>query len=187
MKNILDIIKALFGFVNEIKGGVKPIPERPTPIPPPTDPITEPTPSPQDDFVGIKFRNSADCSKWKITATVSNVSVRGGNIYWKEDGIRDATWNRKSSKGKTINGECLLVIPSRKEAGMFDYTRVGQREKILSNLKPSHEGEGFFPGWIPVKGEKVGFLVASISRDKGAAKMQERSNVVWFEWPRDGV
>lgn len=182
MNKLLDLIKSLFGFAKEIKGGVKP---HPTPEPQPT-----PEPEPeliQDDFAGIKFRNSSDCSKWKITATVSNVSVRGGNIYWKEDGIRDATWNQKSSKGKTINGECLLVIPSRKEAGMFDYTRVGQREKILSNLKPSHEGEGFFPGWIPVKGEKVGFLVASISRDRGAAKMQERSNVVWFEWPRDGV
>jgi hypothetical protein len=188
MKNILDFIKSIFGFVNEIKGGVKPVPEKPIPTPTPVDPSVEPTPTPpvQDDFAGIKFRNSADCSKWKVTANISDVSVRGGNIYWKEDGIRDSTWNRKGA-GKIVNGESILIIPSRGEAGMFDFLRVGQRSKILSNLKVSDEGPGFFPGWIPVKGEKVGFLIATMSRDKSAAKMQERSNVVWFQWPRDGV
>ena len=138
------------------------------------------------DFAGIvKFRNSADCRDWPVTVTVSNVEVRGGNIYWKDSG-RDGRWNEKRGK-KTVNGECLLVIPSRGEAGMFDYVAVGQKTKILSNLKPSHEGQGFFPGWQPVKGERVGFLLATISRDRGAAKMKERSNVVWFTWPRDGI
>ena len=84
---------------------------------------------------------------------------------------------------KSINGEALLVIPSRGEAGMFDYLGVGQMRKILSNIKPSHEGPGFFPGWIPAKGERVGFCIATISRDPSARKMQERSNVVWFNWP----
>ncbi len=143
--------------------------------------------APADDFAGLKFRNSQDCRNWKITATISDVGFRGGNITWREaDGSR-AGWNQKSSGGKTINGECILLIPSIGAAGMFDYLRVGQREKILSNLKPSHEGPGFFPGWIPKKGERVGFCLATISRDRGAAKMQERSNVVWFEWPREGV
>ena len=140
-----------------------------------------------DDFAGLKFRNSADCRAWKITAVVSDVGFRGGNITWSEGAGSRAGWNQKSSGGKTINGECILLIPSIGAAGMFDYARVGQREKILSNLKPSHEGPGFFAGWIPKKGERVGFCLATISRDRGAAKMQERSNVVWFEWPREGV
>ncbi len=139
------------------------------------------------DFTGLKFRNSADCRDWKITASVSGVGFRGGNITWSEGAGSRAGWNQKSSGGKTINSECILLIPSIGAAGMFDYARVGQREKILSNLAPSHEGPGFFPGWVPKKGERVGFCLATISRDRGAAKMQERSNVVWIEWPRDGL
>ena len=147
----------------------------------------EGTPAPSSaDFAGLKFRNSQDCRGWPVTVTVSDVGFRGGNITWRESG-HTTTWNQKSSKGKTIDGECILLIPSIGAAGMFDYKRVGQREKILSNLKPSHEGPGFFPGWVPKKGERVGFCIATISRDKNAAKMQERSNVVWFSWPRDGI
>ena len=159
-------------------------PLTPAPIPDPDETVLSTF---SDDFAGLKFRNSADCRNWKITASVSNVSLRGGNIVWSESEGSRAGWNQKSSGGKTINGECILLIPSIGAAGMFDYLRVGQREKILSNLKPSHEGPGFFPGWVPKKGERVGFCLATISRDRGAAKMQERSNVVWFEWPREGV
>lgn len=138
-----------------------------------------------NDFAEIKkFRNSADCSKWPATVQISNVRIEGNNIAWNEaKGQREARgWNVKTGK-KSINGETILLIPSRGEAGMFDFLGVGQTRKILSNLQPSHEGPGFFPGWVPVKGERVGFCIATISRDRSAAKMQERSNVVWFNWP----
>ena len=138
-----------------------------------------------NDFAEIKkFRNSADCSKWPATVQISNVRIEGNNIEWSEaKGQReDRGWNVKTGK-KSINGETILLIPSRGEAGMFDFLGVGQTRKILSNLQPSHEGPGFFPGWVPVKGERVGFCIATISRDRSAAKMQERSNVVWFNWP----
>ncbi len=141
-----------------------------------------------DDFAGLKFRNSQDCRGWLVTVTISNVRVEGGNIAWDEaKGQREARkWNVKTGR-KSINGETILLLPSISTAGMFDFLGVGQTRKILSNLKPSHEGPGFFPGWVPKTGERVGFCIATISRDKGAAKMQERSNVVWFEWPRDGI
>ena len=150
----------------------------------------DPQPSPAlssnvaDDFAEIKkFRNSADCSKWPATVQISNVRIEGNNIAWNEaKGQREARgWNVKTGR-KSINGETILLIPSRGEAGMFDFLGVGQTRKILSNLQPSHEGPGFFPGWVPVKGERVGFCIATISRDRSAAKMQERSNVVWFSW-----
>lgn len=138
-----------------------------------------------DDFAAIKkFRNSADCSKWPVTVQISNVGFRGKNITWDEaPGQREARkWNVKQGS-KSVNGECILLIPSRGEAGMFDYLRVGQKDKITSNLYPGHEGPGFFAPWVPTRGEKCGFCIATISRDRGHAKMQERSNVVWFTWP----
>lgn len=138
-----------------------------------------------DDFAAIKkFRNSADCSKWPVTVQISNVGFRGKNITWDEaPGQREARkWNVKQGS-KSVNGECILLLPSRGEAGMFDYLRVGQKDKITSNLYPGHEGPGFFAPWVPTKGEKCGFCIATISRDKNHAKMQERSNVVWFTWP----
>lgn len=139
------------------------------------------TPPFPDDFAGItKFRNSRDCRAWPVTATVGSVSIRGGNIYWSEDAARDNKWNRMSSKGKICNGEALLIIPSIGTAGMFDFLKVGQRNKILSNVPE------FFHGWVPKKGERVGFLIATISRNAAHAKMRERSNVVWITWPRDG-
>lgn len=151
--------------------------------------VNNPPPSPAPvvaenattDFANItKFRNSRDCRAWPVTATVGSVSIRGGNIYWSEDAARDNKWNRMSSKGKICNGEALLIIPSIGTAGMFDFLKVGQRNKILSNVPE------FFHGWVPKKGERVGFLIATISRNAAHAKMRERSNVVWIIWPRDG-
>ncbi len=188
---ILDVALAAYGEWNESQNQTDTPPPSPVTTQPapevPAGATTAPVHAGAADFNGLKFRNSADCRDWKITATVSGVGFRGGNITWSEGAGSRAGWNQKSSGGKTINGECILLIPSIGAAGMFDYARVGQREKILSNLKPSHEGPGFFPGWVPKKGERIGFCLATISRDRGAAKMQERSNVVWFEWPRDGI
>lgn len=165
-----------------------------TPVAPPPPVVVTPQPDKPElpivtnasDFAGItRFRNSKDCRDWPVTVTISDVAVRGGKITWRESGA-PREWNRFSSKGKTIDGECLLVIPSIGTAGMFDYKRVGQREKTLSNLVPSSHGPGFFPAWTPKKGERVGFLIATISRNAAHAKMRERSNVVWITWPRDG-
>jgi len=157
--------------------------------PPPSPAPTQPTPAPNsEDFAGLTFRNSKDCSAWPVTVAISSPEVRGGNIAWKEAaGQREArNWNEMRGS-KIINGECIMLAPSMKMAGMFDYLRVGQTLKILSNLAPSHEGAGFFPGWVPKKGERVGFCIATISRNPAHTKMQERSNVCWFTWPRDGV
>ncbi len=148
-------------------------------------PSLAPSSNVADDFAEIKkFRNSADCSKWPVTVQISNVSFRGKNITWREaKGQREKrNWNVKEGD-KDINGECILLIPSRGEAGMFDYLRVEQTDKITSNLYPGHEGPGFFAPWVPTKGERCGFCIATISRDKNHAKMKERSNVVWFNWP----
>lgn len=161
------------------------VPDRGEGTPSPVPPSVPSVPSVANDFAGIsKFRNSADCSKWPVTVQISNVGIRGGNIQWDEAaGQREARkWNEKRGK-KAINGETIILIPSRGEAGMFDFLRVGQRDKILSNLKPGHEGPGFFAPWQPVKGERIGFCIATISRDKPFAKMQERSNVVWLTIP----
>jgi len=152
------------------------------PSPSPSAPSVVPS---SDDFAGItKFRNSADCSKWPVTVQISNARIEGGNIAWNEAaGQREAReWNEKRGS-KVVNGECIILIPSRGEAGMFDFLRVGQTRKILSNLKPSHEGAGFFAPWQPTKGERIGFCIATISRDKPHAKMQERSNVCWLTIP----
>ncbi len=146
----------------------------------------QPKPAPKsNDFDGIKtFRNSQDCRNWPVTVQISNVRFRGKNIQWDEaKGQREARkWNVKQGS-KAVNGEAILLIPSRGEAGMFDFVRVGQTDKILSNLYPGHEGPGFFAPWVPKSGERCGFCIATISRDKNHAKMKERSNVVWFTWP----
>lgn len=191
--DVLDVALATYGEWQESQNQV----EAPPPVP-----IIEPVPTPEiplvtnapvlhagaGDFNGLKFRNSRDCRAWPVTITISDVTVRGGNIFWTEArGQREARgWNVKTGR-KSINAECVLLIPSMASAGMFDYATTTQRDKILANLKVSHEGPGFFPGWVPKKGERVGFCIATISRDPSAAKMQERSNVVWFIWPRDGV
>ena len=130
------------------------------------------------DFEGItKYKNARDARAWPVTSMISNVKVKGQNVFWSEDTSRDLRWNEFSTKGKNCNGEIGIVIPSRGEAGMFDFLRKGQRNKIMSNLAE------FFHGWTPVKGERVGFFIMTISRNHAAAKMQERSNVVWITWP----
>lgn len=137
-----------------------------------------PEPPKIDDFAGITKWGGKDTSKWPVTVEISNVGFRGGNITWSEKQGRDGRWNELSSKGKTVNGETCLVIPSRSTAGHFDYLKKGQHDKILSNLS----GDGALGG-LPTKGERVGFYICTINRHAGAAKMQERSNVVWFTWP----
>lgn len=184
--NWVKFFRTFFGAGEQKKPKTQPSVAQQAPAP--TSSPAAPAPI-VDDFAAItKFRNSSDCRGWPVTVQILNVRIEGKNIAWDEPkGQREARgWNAKTGK-KSVNGETILLIPSRGEAGMFDYLGVGQTRKILANLVPSHEGLGFFPGWSPIKGERVGFCIATISRDRGAAKMQERSNVVWFEWPRDGV
>jgi hypothetical protein len=198
-KDATQIWKAVLGKNPPVEAAPAPKPE-PAPVVKPkpatkVEPVQPPVPQPAattattpaatDDFAAIKkFRNSSDCSKWPVTVQISNVRIEGKNIAWDETkGQREKrTWNVKTGK-KSINGETILLIPSRGEAGMFDYLGVGQTRKTLGNLFPGHEGQGFFAPWQPTKGEKCGFCIATISRDKSATKMQERSNVLWFTWP----
>lgn len=163
-------------------------PPRPVVVPPPAvvaAPIGDTNVAATGDFEGIThFRNSADCSKWPATVQISNARIMGGNIQWDEQpGQRESRkWNEKRGS-KAINGETIILIPSRGEAGMFDFLGIGQTRKILANLKPSEERAGFFAPWQPTKGERIGFCIATISRDKPFAKMQERSNVCWLTIP----
>jgi hypothetical protein len=165
----------LVAFLDDVYSDEEVIPdEPPTPAPAPA----------KNDFDGLAFRNSQDCRNWPVTVQISNVRIEGNNIAWDEaKGQREARkWNVKTGK-KSVNGETILLIPRVATAGMFDFLGVGQTRKTLGNIRPSSEGPGFFPGWVPQKGELVGFCIATISRDKSAARMQERSNVVWFNWP----
>ena len=157
-----------------------PVPEPVTNAPPVVTNTPPPVPVPVtnappvvDDFAGVKKWNGADSSAWPVTVHIDSVKVIGGNIAWQGGFERVGKWNEVNN-GKCVNGETCLIFNG--VAGHFDYLGCEQTVKTLSNVP------GYF-GRMPTSGERVGFFLETINRDKGNAKMRERSNVEWVVWP----
>lgn len=138
---------------------------------------TTTTASTTNDFAAVTKWSGTNYSGWKQTVAISDVKVIGKNIHWSGGSERLGKWNEFTDGGKRINGECCLVFGN--VGGFFDYLGQKQNNKLLTGNVEE------FLGRRPVKGEQVGFFLATVHRKASARKMQERSNVVWITWPKD--
>ena len=129
----------------------------------------------------------ADISNWPATATISEVSVRGGTIHFPYSHAH--TWpahpTHIARDGAPMNGNVWIIaeIGGTWYATTWEWLKVGQQSKPVSSIY----GEGHlqyreFAGWRPVSGETYYWMVSGFARDRHRT-VEERSNAVRMVWP----
>ena len=125
-------------------------------------------------MLNIEWPRGEDVSAWDETIHFDVTSMANGKISWEEIGNR-SSWPTEGEKN--INANIWLireVAPGQYEARTWEWVRNGQTVKGLGNI---------YDEWCPRPGERVGFMIAGMTRNGHEQDIQQRSNVDWVTWP----
>lgn len=126
--------------------------------------------------MSIKWPKGQDISAWDETVKISNLKVANGKISWDETGARDS-WGVKDG----LNGNAWIIQKGSDgsySAQTWEYLRKGQTTKSTENIESKDVMDN-----PPKSGDRVGIMVAGITRDSKLKNVEERSNVQWITWP----
>jgi hypothetical protein len=137
----------------------------------------------------------ANVSGWPATSRVERVEVGPGRIC--VDHSKLGTWPSLVLQGEAIEGNPWVVaqVGGRWYAGTYEWLRPGQHCKTLGATPPTstvadqlgpHIKQAPLDGWRPRPGERVGVFVSTHARGSERT-LNERTNVVAFEWPAAGA
>jgi hypothetical protein len=138
------------------------------------------------DLSTVTFLHS-NVTNWKVTSTITRVSIGLQQICM----FHTAAGSWPAPNGTYGNPWVLANIGGRWYAGTFEWMRPGQ---VCKDLDPGAGGATIanrigphvkvqpLQGWVPKKGELVGFMYSGWARD-GRRSVEERSNVVLVTWP----
>jgi len=148
-------------------------------------PTATPEPDPSDDLpAGITWLN-VDASGWPVTARL-NVSVNGNSLTMDSD--KKTVWpdmRMKASDGSPMNATAVALIQhgGKWYATAFEFMKHGQSVKSVSGSFRGGNDHMKAPlnTFVPRSGERYGFIITTPSRSE--TTINERSNVVWVEWP----
>jgi hypothetical protein len=123
----------------------------------------------------LQFRNNVfDISGWPATKTLHSVGIEGDYLYFPNDGA--CSW---ASTDGIVNTNVHIVLEYMGEwiASSWDYTRICQQSKHYDAI-----GDIPYMGWKPQRGITYYFFLTGVSRDYSGGDVQERTNVVAYEW-----
>ena len=140
----------------------------------------EPTPPPSEFPAGLVWLH-ADVSGWPATATL-NASVSGATIILDYNKAR--VWPGREHVGAFVNANPWVIVQHKGQwyAATWEWLRFGQTSKAAAALEPGHIKRRELDDWMPVSGERYGFMVSGLARDH-VRNVSERSNVSWVVWP----
>ena len=125
-------------------------------------------------MLDIEWPRGEDVSGWEETIHFDVTSMSDGKIKWDETGDR-STWPGEGEKNCNANAWIIReVAPGQYEARTWEWVGSNQTVKNLENI---------YADWCPRPGEKVGFMLAGMTRNGHEQDIQQRSNVDWVTWP----
>ena len=128
--------------------------------------------------LNIEWPRGQDVSGWEETVHISNVRISGGKISWDESGDRNS-WPIGGEGNCNANAWIIQQQPNGAyKASTWEYVRKGQTTKLTENL----EGTDVISN-PPKSGDRVGIMIAGITRNPRMRNVEARSNVVWVTWP----
>lgn len=126
----------------------------------------------------IEWPRGQDVSGWDETVRISNVRVANGKISWDETGDRDS-WPIGGYGNCNANAWIIQEESDGSyKASTWEYVRKGQTTKLTENL----EGTDVISR-PPQSGDRVGIMLAGITRNSSMRNIEARSNIVWITWP----
>ena len=133
------------------------------------------------NFSGVHWLH-ADVSGWKETGNLSSVKVSGGMITLNYDKAR--SWPGKNHAGANVNANPWIFVyrDGTWYAGTWEWLRHGQTSKSVRSVNGDHIKKSPLNSFSPRSGERYGFMVSGLARDK-ARNVRERTNVVMYTWP----
>ncbi len=128
--------------------------------------------------MNIEWPRGQNVSNWEQTIAISNVSVANGKISWTETGNRNS-WPVVGDANCNANAWIIQKqTDGSYKASTWEYVRKGQTTKLTENL----EGTDVISD-PPKSGDRVGIMLAGITRNPRLRNIEARSNVVWITWP----
>ncbi len=127
----------------------------------------------------------ADVSGWPATAKL-NASISGDTVHLAYDKAR--VWPTASTRAKdggALNANCWVIANREGKwyGGTFEWLKVGGTTRPLATVRGSgHITRAPLNTFVPVSGEKVGFMVSTPARSNDRT-INERSNISWVIWP----
>jgi hypothetical protein len=148
-----------------------------------------------DDVI---IMSSPDVRDWAVTTRLDRFGLNPGNMHIEFD--KQGTWPSVDIGGGTMQQATLWVllnINNQWYATAAERLRPNQQNKPEDQLFTKWIGTswlydsgrwGPMTGYIPKVGEKVGIMVTQGSeRSDGNWLVQERSDVLWIAWPKNGT
>jgi hypothetical protein len=121
-----------------------------------------------------------DVSAWPETTTLKASVSKGGTVTLDYDKAK--VW--KAVDGVNANPWVIVKWTDGKwYAATWEWLRFGQKSKDMGGKSwGGHIKKSPLSGWEPKSGETVGLMVSGLVRDD-RRNAQERTQVVWVEWP----
>ncbi len=128
--------------------------------------------------MNIEWPRGQDVSDWDETVHISNVRVANGKISWTETGDRNS-WPIGGEGNCNANAWIIQEqADGSYKASTWEYVRKGQTTKLTENIE-----EGGVISNPPRSGDRVGIMIAGITRNPRMRNIQARSNIAWITWP----
>lgn len=121
----------------------------------------------------IDWPAGQDVSLWPETVGIQVKHVGNGKISWDEVGDRSLWPDRDGT-----NANAWLIretAPGQYKAETWEYVRPGQTTKNTINIEELEDA--------PRSGDRVGIMLAGITRNRNLQNIQARSNIDWITWP----
>lgn len=151
-------------------------------------------PTPRDDGGEVALEeariagNSAvGVYRWPITADFRIRAVVPEHIWFDFD----ADWPERNVYGGPVRANVWFMakIGGQWHAGTFDWIKENTKKTLgvpdehvdTAHALASHVKRGVLATYAPTKGDRCGLFVSSLARN-GVTSVNERSNVVLFDW-----
>ena len=135
------------------------------------------------DFSGVTWLHH-DVSGWPETATLSDVYISGSHIHLPYDKAGEWPISQYDSSGPDVVGNPWIFIRHQGQwyAATWEWMRPNQTFKNASAVAGDHIKQDPFWDWQPQSGVWYGFMMSGMARSP-VRNVEERSNVVMFQWP----
>lgn len=155
------------------------------PIVDPESPIVTPLPVTGDQIDPRTIVwDDLNVTDWATNVTMFDAAISGDMFSWKQTG---ATWTPVQKPGwtKEAIGNIWIVakVNGVWRAATWDWIGPGVRQKQMPVWGDINDIHGSLEGWVPVKGEEVGFLLTTFARAYHDPTNEQRTQIIKMVWP----
>ncbi len=138
------------------------------------------------DISTAVFEESPEVATWQRTGRVTGVSADNNLINVSYD--KATVWPEESNEGAVAVGNPWIFIwrNGAWHTQTFSWLRPGQTGKDINDILCGGIGGAQTMGdFVPVPGEKYGFMVSGVARSGGNRNISERTDIFMYTWPEN--